>query len=314
MAFGTQTPPAGFPVLLGLLGLGTAWRNAGAVYGTMGWLGEVLLGAAMTVFLAGFAGYLVKFLRRPGVLADDLKTLPGRAGFAAMMMSWMLVAGALMPYAGGLARVVLIGAMLGHGAAMLVAIRVLMQMPPEGRKMTGVWHLTFVGSIVGAVVAGNIGWSGLAMTVFVLTALAALWIYVGTLIRINPLQTPPPLRPTLAIHLGPVSLFGSAALALGLTGIAQVMGWVSLVVFLILTARVLWLTAGGFSALWGAFTFPLAAFAALMVLLTDVNAVFQSFGLIALLVATLTIPPIAVKVLQLWIKGKLAPATNAASA
>ena len=313
MAFGRNTPPAGFPVLLGGLGLGVAWRTAGTTYQSMQGLGEILLGAGVALFLAGFSGYALKVARRPTVMAEDMLSLPGRAGLAAMMMCWMLVAASLVPYAPDLAKLVLIGSIALHVGTMLLAIRVMAGLPAEARPVTPVWHLTFVGTIVAAVTAAALGWQTLAAQIYGATLLAAALIYFGTLILSRPGRTPAALRPILAIHLGPVSLFATAAVGLGWPVLAYWFGWLALACFLILTARVLWLIAGGFSALWGAFTFPLSAFAVAMLLLSDRNPVFEVFGLIALLAATLIIPPIALKVMQLWLKGKLAAATNAAS-
>jgi tellurite resistance protein len=53
------------------------------------------------------------------------------------------------------------------------------------------------------------------------------------------------------------------------------------------------ITAGGFSALWGAFTFPLAATASLWLVLGDQ---WRIPGLAALVLSVLVIPPIAYRV------------------
>jgi len=67
--------------------------------------------------------------------------------------------------------------------------------------------------------------------------------------------------------------------------------------------------AAGFSALWAAFTFPLAAFASAL-FAVDLGAT----GTIVLALAAAGIPPILIKVLQAWAKGGLAAKTNAAEA
>jgi len=70
-----------------------------------------------------------------------------------------------------------------------------------------------------------------------------------------------------------------------------------------------WITEAGFSAMWGAFTFPAAACAS--ALLATGWAVP---GVLALAAASGIILPIAVKVMQAWMKGGLAIKTNAAQA
>ena len=78
---------------------------------------------------------------------------------------------------------------------------------------------------------------------------------------------------------------------------------------LVVSAR--WLVAGGVSALWGAFTFPLAALAtALMV--TGGGFLWPGVGLT--LVASGGIPWVLWWVLKRWPGGKLAAVTNAAKA
>ena len=130
------------------------------------------------------------------------------------------------------------------------------------------------------------------------------------------LRRPPPasLRPLLAIHLAPVSLFGTAAAQLGLWQLAWIMACLAIFTCLMLILRARWLTEAGFSPLWGAFTFPLAAFCGLMFIMGSKSMVFSIIAAIALAGATILIPYVLFRVLQLWAKGTLATATNAAVA
>jgi tellurite resistance protein len=127
---------------------------------------------------------------------------------------------------------------------------------------------------------------------------------------------PAPLRPLLAIHLSPAALLGTVSLGLGYHTLALVF---AVLAALILTALVLgarWLLVAGFSPFWGALTFPLAASANLWLGMGErgMGEGWRWAGDGALIAATLIIPPIAVKVLQLWAKGTLAIKTNAATA
>ena len=82
-----RTPPAIFPVLLGLLGLGLAARKGVAVLGLsqtpLGGLVEAVLGAILILWLFAVLALKLKVIRRFGVLAEDMRVLPGRAGLAA---------------------------------------------------------------------------------------------------------------------------------------------------------------------------------------------------------------------------------------
>jgi tellurite resistance protein len=79
-----------------------------------------------------------------------------------------------------------------------------------------------------------------------------------------------------------------------------------------LLAKARWLTTAGFSPLWGAFTFPLAAFSSAMMSLAGQSMVFGVLGALSLAGALAIIPPIALRVLKLWASGQLALKTNAA--
>ena len=132
-------------------------------------------------------------------------------------------------------------------------------------------------------------------------------------------DVPPPLRPLLAIHLAPVSLFGIVSSMLGYEGLVMAFGYIGLTALVVYILGARYLTKADFSALWGAFTFPMAALANLMFSVALVQArdglatwsLFPVAGGLILVAATLAIAYIASKVLQLWAKGKLSKATNA---
>jgi tellurite resistance protein len=119
------------------------------------------------------------------------------------------------------------------------------------------------------------------------------------------------LRPLLAIHLAPAALFATVAALIGQPVLAQAFAAFGAVILLALLAAGRWITSAGFSALWGAMTFPLAAYATALLTL---GGVWALAGNIVLGLAFLIIPPIAWKVLKLWPAGRLAAKTNAAEA
>jgi tellurite resistance protein len=305
-----RTPPALFPPLLGTLALGLGWREGAGLFGLPGGLAEAFLGAAVLLWAFMHLAYLAKLARRPGVLAEDLAILPGRAGLGAAVMSDYSAAMAIAPYAPDLARALLVLGLALHLLLMLAVIRALRAGPEAGRDVTPAWHLVFVGPILGAVAALVLGWDGLARVIFVLTLPMALFIW-GTSLRQLVRRIPPaPLRPLLAIHLAPASLFGLVAIGLGWTEIAFIFAALASVILLALLVSGRWVLESGFSPLWGALTFPLAAFARLMLSLPG----WATLGGVALVLATLVILPILVRVLQDWARGRLAIKTNAAEA
>ena len=75
-----KTPPALFPPILGLFGLAAAWLRTPDAFGAPAGFGQLLSGAMVLVYLFTAGHYVAKLAARPGVVAEDLKTLPGRAG------------------------------------------------------------------------------------------------------------------------------------------------------------------------------------------------------------------------------------------
>ncbi len=310
-----RMPPAVFPPLLGFLGLGLVWRNVPGAPGLLRDLAEALLGMGAGVFGVALALYAVKVALRPGVLAEEIATLPGRSGLAAMAMAVMLVAAAIAPYARGAAPWLLALGLGMHGALAAACGWRLVTGPAEARRISPADHLVFVGGIAGVVPAIALGldwltallmWTGLASSgaIYALS-LRQLWRH----------PVPPPLRPLLAIHLSPVSLAGTAAVILGHDGLALGLGLAALALGALLLARLPWLCATGFSPFWGAFTFPMVAFASFMLLMgEDGSAVLRGAGIAALVLASATVPVVLARVLRLWLRGSLAVASNAATA
>jgi tellurite resistance protein len=311
-----RTPPAIFPPIFGLMGLGLAWRRAEGVFGVPAAVAELILGMVTLLYLFALLAYLAKMARRPGVLAEDLRILPGRAGLAAMTLSILLFAAVLERYDAGAARVMLFAGLATHGGLAVMVIRALLTGPAEQRRVTPVFHLSFVGFILAPLTAVPLGYTGLSEWVVYLTGAAAVLIWGESLRQFAAAGVPAPLRPLLAIHLAPACLLGTAALLLGWTGLATGFAWLSLALVALFAASARWITAAGFSPLWGAFTFPLAAFASLMLLMAGYvsGGAFRAIAGVALVAATLVIPPIVVKTMQLWAKGQLAVKTNAATA
>jgi len=248
-----RTPPAIFVPILGLLGLGVVWRKAVSVYGLPTGLVEMVLGAVSLLWLFALLAYLVKVVRRPGVMTEDLRILPGRAGLAALAMSVELMAAVLAPYAPRVAGAVLLAGLALHLGLMVLLVRVILASPPEGRVVTPVWHLAFVGIIVSGIAALDLGQTGLARALLYATMPVAGAIWGISLVQLIRRIPPAPLRPLLAIHLAPASLFASVSAGLGETGLA--VGFVLLggVILPAILVSLRWVIAAGLSAPWQVF-------------------------------------------------------------
>jgi len=310
-----RTPPAIFPPILGLLGVGLAWRawfdgtdGAGAA------LAEVFLGGVAVLYAVALAAWLAKPLRRPSVLAEEIVPLPGLAGMAAACLSGMLLAAALARWTPGLALGVVVAALAGIFLVGLGFIAHLLRLPAGQRAVTPVWHLVFVGPIVSAQALAALGYPG-AVQVILIPSIAltvAIWaLHARATLRRPP---PPPLRPLLAIHLAPASVLAIAAQRVGYDMLALLFVAIAVVIFTALALRARWVTAAGFSPLWGAFTFPMGAFAGALIAVGGIVGPVGWVGGLVLAAASLAVPAIAWRVMRMWANGRLAEVTNAATA
>ena len=313
--FWRSTPPAIFPSFLGLFGLGLGWRRAAEIFAVPGWIGEVLLWGTLAIYLIGALSYAAKVLARPCVVAQDMGSVPGRAGVGAISIGLLLMAVMLQPVSTGAALVLLAMGLIGHAVLAVMAIRIILALPPEQRHVMPSWHLAFVAFIVGPISAVPLGLTNLSYAILWLTVGLSMLIYMTSVRHIR--ATPPPLRPLMAIHLAPFSLFSTVATALGHPRLAVVFALLASLILIALVVNRKWLTQGGFTPLWSAFTFPLAAYAIALLNLNGqsaVMAVMATIGFGVLLLASVLIPVIVIRVLRLWASGKLAVATKAAVA
>lgn len=309
-----RMPPAVFPPLLGFVGLGLLWRHAPGALAPLRPLGEGLLGAGIGLLAVTAAAYGAKLLARPAVLGEDLRVLPGRVGLAALAMALMIAAAALAPY-GRFGLPLLVAGLGLHGLIAAASLWRLLTGPAEARSLSPADHLVFVGGIAGTVATTPLGLVGLTALLLWTGIAFSGAVYAACARQMLRRATPAPLRPLLAIHLSPVSLAGSAAFVLGHEGLGLVLALAALALAAVLLVRLPWICATGFSPFWGSFTFPVVAFAALMLMAGESGGtIFRGAGLAALVVASVTTPVIVARVLRLWLRGTLALTTNAAAA
>lgn len=306
-----QTPPALFPPILGLLGLVTALRVGVAELGFAPGIADLAAGIVLPVWGFAFCAYIAKLSRRTSVIMDDLKVMPSRSGLAAGTMGGMVAAAHLSVFAPRLALWLLVAMLACHTVLVLLTLRTLAMLPPEARGVNPGWHMTFVGFIVAAPAAVALGLPDLARGIVYATVPVALAIWGISLLQLFRRIPPAPLRPMLAIHLSPAGLLAISASLTGLDLLATVFCWLALAIVLALLATMHWITESGFSALWGAFTFPTAASATALMLQ---GGVLGGVGFALLVLGLVSIPWIAWKVLKLWPGGRLAAKTNAAEA
>lgn len=302
-----RTPPAIFPPTLGLLALGVGWRRAMPAFGLPTGIAEIAVGAVTLFALFALLAYAGKILRRPAAGIEDLRILPGRAGLSAAVLCLYLVALALAPYGG--AGVAFWAGVAAHLLLTAAVLYVFATGPAEQRRVSPVWQLTFTGWIVAALAAQGLGLDAVALPLFWLSLAAAVAVWSVSIAQFAREQVPAPLRPLLAIHLGPAAVLGTVALGFGATGTASAFALLTVIGLAALVLSGRWLTAAPFTPLWGAFTFPLAATAGFWIAFGWTLA-----GGVLLVAATAFVLPVALRIYRGWADGQLAVKTNAAIA
>lgn len=302
-------PPAVFPPLLGLTGLGLAWRRASELTALPGAVAELLLGGIFLLWCFMIAAYASKVLRRPGVLREELALLPGRAGLAAADVSAFLMAAVIAPYLPGLALGILCLAVACHLCLGFAVLKAYFTGPEEARVITPVWQLIFTGYIILPFTLEPLGYTQLAHLAYGYAVFSGVVLWAQAVVMLIRRIPPAPLRPLLAIHLAPASLMTLSSVILGYQSAALLFATIASGIFLALLLSARWLTESGFSPFWGAFTFPLAAFANAQMAMG-----WSITGVLALIAASAMVAFVASKVWQMWARGTLAIKTNTPTA
>lgn len=313
--FWRRTPPALFPSLMGFMGLGLAWRAASqfAPLGASPVASYAILVLASVMLFFVLASYLSKVSLRPRVILEDMASIPGRAGVSALTLSILLFAAAIVPLSSLVATAALVVGLLGHVLIAVLALAVMVR-TPQGLVVSPAWHLSFVGFIVAALSAVPLGFAVLGQVILGATVLSSALVYGISLFQLSQTETPPPLRPMLAIHLAPLSLFATVASLSGRGLLALVFATLAMGLAGVLISRVGYLIKAGFSPLWGAFTFPIAALSTALFSLSSQVPLLGWFALLPLALATVITPVIVLRVLRMWSSGVLAAKTGAAIA
>jgi tellurite resistance protein len=311
-----QTPPAIFPVTLGFMTLALGWRKAADVMpGIPVDIGNLMLGLSTGYFIWFLLFYVAKLAARPAVLFEDMRTPPARAGIAAMAMSMMVLAAALLPLKLSVPQVWWTGVVMQVGASAIV-LHAIWKDAPEDRHFTTFQYLTFVGPIVGPIAGVPLGyiWQSYWMTMGALGAFVIITIGLFYSFRAEPM--PERMRPSMMIFLAPVCLFALSYGSQGYDWGFTVFYWFGGAVAFVLLLMVPWMLKGGYTPIWAAFKFPLSAFLNLHVIAVgNGHRLWAELGVYAgLVIATPVILYISYRSIMEWVTGDLAQKSGAATA
>lgn len=290
-------------VPMGLGGLGLAWRQAAALDAVPPLPGEAVMGVAVLAWFALVGLHALRFLRHPGDLRADWLH-PFKAGFfAAASIGLMEVGAAALPYAPALAQAVLLLAVAVHVLLALLLLGRFTRGEAGEEMLVPPLLLPLVGHLVGALVCGKMGMEVLGWMLLGIGGL--LWLIIMPLLVWRLLSgpgLPPPLRPSIGVILAPptVGALAVAALAGPVGPVLWALCGLSAFILALLAIGLPHTLAAGFSpAIW-AFSFPLANFASVLLLLAPL-----AVALPALLLVSAVIALMAAATLRAWASGRL---------
>jgi tellurite resistance protein len=311
-AAAVRVPASFFSIVLGLAGLGTAWRAAARAYGVSDWLADALLAVSAALFLGILVAQVLRAVRA-GALRAELEH-PISGSLAALgPASLLLLAAGVAAHQRDVAL-----ALFWIGAAAQVALGVWLVgrwflSAAEPRTVTPALHLPSVGFLVAALAAGAAGRADAGWLFF--GAGVVLWIVVSASLLDRYLsagELPAAARPLLAVEIAPPaaallawqSLEGGApdAVSRMLLGYALFQGLV--------VARLLGrLRDVPFSPSYWAFAFPLSALAAgaLRQSAAAPGSVAGALALPLFIVANAVVAAIAWQTVVAASRGKLLP-------
>lgn len=110
----TTIPASYFGIVLGLSGLGQAWRIAHSLWQLPSFVGESLLGVATFVWLALLIAYIVQTVRDPDFVTQEFRHPVQGSTPALLGISTLLIVLAILPYSRPLAWVLTAMGILWH--------------------------------------------------------------------------------------------------------------------------------------------------------------------------------------------------------
>lgn len=300
-----------FAAVMGIGGLGGAWRLAVRSLGVPALVGEALYLIAAALFACLAVLYGLKAVRHWAAVRAEFHHPVRASFFGAISISLMVLAGGALPYAAGLAD----GLWMLAAALQVTIAAALMSRwlhhPVELQHATPAWFIPVVGNIVLPVTGAQLGHVSLSWFFFSVGLVFWLSLFPVLLNRlIFAEKLTRPLYPMLFILLPPATVGYAAYVAL--TGDpADPAGMILCHAgfFIALVLACLWrqFLAVPFSLVWWAYTFPLATLATAamihhLVMLAPFSAIL-AIG--SLWLATGVTALVAARTLFLLVQGRL---------
>ena len=292
-----------FASVMGIGGLSLAWRRAAVVWPVPDWPAQVLFWVALGVFAVVSVLYAAKWVLHPTAARAELRH-PIRLTFVPTITIALLVLATagqdLLPAA---ARVAWWVGAIGHLALTIVVMSAWFGRRDIGvDQVTPAWFIPIVGNVVTPLAARQVGDVEVAWFAFGVGVVFWLGLLPILLNRVllHGAALPAKLAPTLAIFAAPPAVTGLSWLALteppADDPVFRILFAATVMFVLMLLAQVRVLASLPFALPWWAYTFPLAAAAAIGLAAADrlPGAAYDVAAASLLALATVVVTAVAV--------------------
>jgi tellurite resistance protein len=311
LAWIAHVPLPLFAVVMGLGGLGLAWRKAHEVLGVSGLPGEAVLALAAATFAAVAVLYLAKAVRHREAVIGDFTHIVRINFFPAVSISLLILAVAALPYHTALAEGLWVAGAALHLTLSLVIVNRWITRNVEIQHSNPSWFIPVVGNILVPIAGVPLGHGEVSWFFFAIGLVFWLILFTVMLYRIifhDPM--PAKILPTLFILLAPPAIgFVAYARFMGpeLDALGRVLFFTALFLALVLVTLAPRFLSIPFFVSWWAYTFPSAALA-IAALLYHQHVPGPASGALAvglLAAATLLIVTVWLRTLRALLAGHL---------
>ncbi|VVO54316.1 Tellurite resistance protein TehA [Pseudomonas fluorescens] len=288
-----------FSSVMGLAGLGLAWRAAAQSLGAPEPLGEWILVLAFCVFAVLILIQIFRAACTPEELVAEWGNLARRNFFCAATIACALLALGLIPYSRHAAEVLWTAGVSAQLIFLIFMIRHWFVEKVDHAELSPAWLIPMVGNASPSFAGVSLGYGPvceilLVTSIFCWAAFIPLILY--RIIFVNP-KTPERAMPGLAILVSAPAVLGVSIYSFTQTAneAVQFLTWTSLFFAIVILSLGKRLVAAPFSRSWWAFTFPSTALASSLIRVyqTVPNELNQWLAIIALAGCSLVVVYIA---------------------
>ena len=315
-------PASFFAIVLGIIGLGSAWRDAVRLWSLPSVVAEAIMFVGAAVWVVVLLLYAANWIWAREQVRAELEHPIHCCFFALVPISALLMVLAVLPYSRAAAVALFAVGTVGQLIFAVYRTGRVWQGGADPAAVTPVLYLPAVaGSLVTAVVAGALGFVELGRLFFgagIFSWLALESIIVRRFYLDPPM--PPALRPGIGLQLAPPAVGAVAYLSITVGRpdiIAEALLGYGLLHGLVLARLLPWIARQPFAASYWAFSFGVAAMAIAALRLVERGIEAPPFVALAaalFVIANVVIGAIAVGTVWLLVRGRLLPAPLVAPA